>query len=240
MKSVAWLLGIVLCAAAQAAVEIQVHSAKRGNWSDLKTWAEGRLPMAGERVQIREGHRVVYDDESGEPIRMVHVAGTLAFSRDRSTILDVGLIRISAGDSADEDGFACHGNAELPVIKGERPALEMGTIEEPIPANVTANIRLIYFEGMDRETLPGIINCGGRWDAHGAPMNRTWVKLGATVRPQEKSVTLAEAVTGWRVGDRVIVTASKEMEGGSTFRPGRNRSMVANTEERIITSIDGV
>src|SRR3989440_9843769 len=71
-------------------------------------------------------------------------------------------------------------------------------------------------------------------------MNRTWVKLGANVRPQEKSVTLAEAVTGWRVGDRVIVTASKEMEGGSTFRPGRNRSMVANTEERIISAIDGL
>src|SRR5712672_2581127 len=110
MKSVAWLLGLVLCASAQAAVEFQVHSSKSGNWSDVKTWAEGRLPKAGERVQIREGHRVVYDVESDQPIRMIHVAGTLAFSRERSTRLDVGLIRISPGESADEDGFVCHGH----------------------------------------------------------------------------------------------------------------------------------
>src|SRR6266480_5529219 len=122
MKSVAWLLGLALCASAQAAVEFQVHSAKSGNWSDVKSWSEGRLPRAGERVQIRETHRVVYDVESDQAIRMIHVAGTLAFSRDRNTKLNVGLIRISAGDSADEDGFACHGNAELPVAKGERPA----------------------------------------------------------------------------------------------------------------------
>src|SRR5206468_5446275 len=128
MKSVAWLLGLVLCASAQAAVEFQVHSAKSGNWSDVKTWAEARLPRAGERVQIREGHRVVYDVESDQPIRMIHVAGTLSFSRDRSTTLDVGLLRISPGDSADEDGFVCHGMAELPVAKGERPALEIGTL----------------------------------------------------------------------------------------------------------------
>src|SRR5258706_5800657 len=75
MKSVAWLLGVILCASAQAAVEFQVHSSKSGNWSDVKTWAEGRLPKAAERVQIREGHRVVYDVESDQPIRMIHVAG---------------------------------------------------------------------------------------------------------------------------------------------------------------------
>src|SRR3954462_5166888 len=227
MKSVAWLLGLVLCASAQAAVEFAVHSAKSGNWSDAKTWQEGRLPKAGERVQIREGHRVVYDVDSDQAIRMIHVAGTLTFSRDRSTRLDVGLLRISAGNSADEDGFVCHAatgmadTAVTPSKEGVRPALEIGSLEQPMPANVTTTIRLVYFDGMDRETLPAIINCGGRWDAHGAPMNRTWVKLGATVRPQDRVVTLAEEVSGWRVGDRVIVTASKEVEGGSTFRSGR-------------------
>src|SRR4051812_3503690 len=240
MKAVAWLLGMVLCSSAQAAVEFQIHSAKSGNWSEVATWQEGRLPKAGERVQVREGHRVVYDVDSDTPIRMIHVAGTLSFARDRSTRLDVGLLRISTGDSADEDGFVCHGSAELPAPKGERPVLEIGTLKSPIPAGVTTTIRLVYFDGMDRETAPAIINCGGRWDAHGAPLNRTWVKLGATVRPQDRVVTLAEEVSGWRVGDRVIVTASKEVEGGSTFRSGRPRSAAGNTEERIITAIDGL
>ena len=34
--------------------------------------------------------------------------------------------------------------------------------------SVTATIRLVYFPGMDRETLPAIVNCGGRFDLHGA------------------------------------------------------------------------
>jgi hypothetical protein len=231
---------LVLSASARAGVDFAVHSARSGKWSDVKTWGEGRLPGAGERVQIREGHRVVYDVESEAAIRMIHVAGTLSFARDRSTRLDVGLIRISAGSSADEDGFVCHGPvADLPEIKGERPALEVGTAEEPMPAGVRARIRLVYFEGMDRETMPAIINCGGRWDAHGAEMSRTWVKLGANAKAEDRNIVLAEEVKGWRVGDRVIVTASKEVEGGSTFRAGRKGSMAANTEERIIAGIDG-
>src|SRR2546426_6280075 len=123
MKCVAWILALVFCARIHGAVEFQIHSARNGNWSDPQTWAEKRVPKAGERVQIREGHRVVYDVESDQAIRMIHVAGTLAFARDRSTRLDVGLIRISGGESADEDGFVCHGTAELPVAKGERPVL---------------------------------------------------------------------------------------------------------------------
>src|SRR5215212_9257250 len=148
MKAVAWLLGMILCASAQAAVEFQIHSKKSGNWSDAATWQEGRLPKLGERVQVREGHRVVYDVDSDTPIRMIHVAGTLSFDRDRSTRLDVGLLRVSAGDSADEDGFVCHGSAELPAPKGDRPVLEIGTAEQPIAAKVTATIRLVYFDGM--------------------------------------------------------------------------------------------
>src|SRR6476469_7360552 len=123
MKCVAWLAVVIFCASAHAAVESQLHSAGSGNWSDPQTWAEKRLPAAGERVQIRVGHRVVYDVESPQPIRMIHVSGTLSFSRDRSTTLNVGLLRISPGESADEDGLVCHGMAELPVAKGERPAL---------------------------------------------------------------------------------------------------------------------
>ncbi len=76
-------------------------------------------------------------------------------------------------------------------------------------------IRLAHVEGMDPETCPAIVCCGGRMDFHGAPMARTWVKLGRTARAGDAAVTLAEPVPGWRVGDRVIVTA--------TQRPRRER-----------------
>ena len=50
-------------------------------------------------------------------------------------------------------------------------------------------------------------------------MSRTRVKLGASVKKGEGAVTLVEPVTGWKVGDRVIVTGSKHDYNGGTFRP---------------------
>src|SRR6185369_11366722 len=83
---------------------------------------------------------------------------------------------------------------------------------------ISATVRLVYFEGMNPKTLPAIVNCGGCWEVHGAPLNRTWVKLGAATHPGNTRVTLSEEVSGWKAGDRVIVTASKEVETESTFR----------------------
>ena len=66
-----------------------------------------------------------------------------------------GLLRVTPGEGCSEDGFDCHD--EAPVEKGgTMPALEIGTLDAPIPANVRAVIRLTYFEGMNRETLPRV------------------------------------------------------------------------------------
>jgi hypothetical protein len=180
-------------------------------------------------VQVRAGHTVVYDVKSDQPIRVVHVAGTLTFAADRDTRLDAGLIKVQSGDEASENGFDC--DAHLPdFTPGQpRPALEVGTPDRPIPAGRHALIRLVYFEGMDRETCPAIVCCGGRMDFHGAALSRTWVKLGATAKKADTTVTLAEPVMGWRPGDRVILTATQR-----DYRTERSF-----TEERLIRAIDG-
>jgi hypothetical protein len=227
--------------AGQSGVPFTVRSARSGAWSNPATWAENRVPRAGDTVQVRAWHEVFYDVDSAQAIRMIHVAGTLRFARDRSTRLDVGLIRIQAGETATEEGFDCdaHAAGGAPGPRLHRPALEIGTPEAPIPAAVTATIRLVFFPGMDRETLPALVNCGGRWEVHGAPMSRTWVKLGAPASAGSGSgghpVTLAEPVTGWRIGDRVIVTAGAQHEVGGSFRDARE----TRTEERRIAAIDG-
>jgi G8 domain len=229
--------------AAPPAVQFNARSARSGQWSNPKTWAQGRVPRGGDNVQIRAGHVVTYDLDSDRAVRVLHVAGTLTFARHRSTRLDVGLLKIQPGDECAEDGFNCHEIADLPSAIGSKmqnAALEIGTRENPIPAAVTARVRLVYFEGMDTNTLPAIVNCGGRWDVHGAPMNRTWVKLGQTAKPGAGQVMLAEAVTGWKAGDRVIVTVSKESEdGGSSYRQSVRKPRRVQTEERFITAIDG-
>src|SRR5262245_38737195 len=154
-----------------------VRSTRSGLWSQPATWEAGKLPSAGTRVQIRTGHSVTYDLKSDQVIRSIHVAGTLTFARDRSTRLDVGLIKIQAGDDASENGFDCDAHAKEPEPSVPRPALEVGTSDQPIPAKHTALIRLTYVKELDKQSCPAIVCCGGRMDFHGAPMSRTWVKL---------------------------------------------------------------
>jgi G8 domain len=235
-----WLLAVTSLKAQPAPVTFDARSTKSGAWSDAATWADRRTPKAGDRVQVRTGHTVVYDADSKDAIRMIHVAGTLTFSREKSTRLEVGLIKIEPGETTTEDGFDCHADAPTAAQAGSLPVLEIGSAERRIPAGVTALIRLVHFEGMNKETLPAIINCGGRWETHGAPMNRTWIKLGASAKAGDSIVKLSEPVSGWRVGDTVIVTVSKESYGsGNTFRQSAKSPRKVQTEERRITTLTG-
>ena len=208
-----------------------IRSAKSGAWSSAETWEGGVVPGEGARVQVRAGHRVEFDVRTEKPIRFLHVAGTLAFARDRDTRLDVGVLRIQPGEEIEEDGFACAFHPGGPnAATAARPALLMGTPNEPIPAEHTAVIRLHYIEGMNKDTAPAIACCSGRMEFHGAPLSRTWVKLGATAKAGDSQVVLAEPVTGWRPGDRVIVTATQRRYEGRTRR--------LSTEERTIKAME--
>jgi hypothetical protein len=249
---------LVLAAMASAAraegVKFDARTAKGGDWSDAATWENGRAPKAGDFVQVRPGHAVVYDIESKGAFRMVHVGGTLSFSRAKSTLMEVGLLKVQAGEAAAEDGFVCAIHDEAAKVEHKSPtvpspwvektgrssaALELGTAEQPMPAGVKAVIRLVYFEGTDKDNLPAIIDCGGRMDFHGAPMSRTWVKLARPVNKGDAQVVLAEAVSGWRVGDRVILTAGKPLEYVAEEGGGKRKYAVSQTEERIVAAIAG-
>jgi hypothetical protein len=224
---------------ARPATPAVVRSARSGPWSAPATWEGGQVPGAGARVLVRAGHRVVYDAKSAEPIRGINVAGTLSFAADRDTHLDVGLIKIQAGEDYSEEGFDCDAHLATPDGKPDRPALEVGTPDRPIEAKHSATIRLVFFAGMDRQSCPAIVCCGGRMDFHGAPLNHAWVKLGQDVRAGDAALTLAEPVSGWKAGDQILVTATRkgEIESG-TRRPGQRNRRVA-TEERTIQSVDG-
>jgi hypothetical protein len=242
------LLAVLAPFAIAKDIPIDRRSARSGNWSDPSTWVDGKVPAAGENVQVRSGHVVTYDAHADAAIRSIHVAGTLRFSREKSTLLSVGLLKITPGERCSEDGFVCDAHAATPATPadGHAPptgdcALEIGTADAPIPAGVTTTLRLAYFDGMDRETLPALMSCGGRMDVHGSPLSRTWLKLGADAKRGDATVTLEEQVAGWRAGDRVIVTSSKQADGYSdTFRatPGKPAPHVS-TEERVIAKVDG-
>lgn len=186
---------------------------------------------------------VDYDVKSEDVIRMVQVVGTLSFARDRDTELNVGLLKVQNSDACSENGFACDfhdvNDAGEPtgLPAGRLAALLVGTPDQPIPAEHTARIRLHYLEGMNREDAPAIACCSARMEIHGSPMNRSWIKLAADVESGQATITTAEEVSGWRVGDEVIVTASQRTSRGRTFR---NNPKAVHTEKRTITKIDGL
>jgi hypothetical protein len=226
-------------------VHFSLQSVSDGKWSDAETWKPPSVPGKGDRVLVSRGTHVEYDVESKDVIRLLQVVGTLEFARDRNTLLNIGVLKVQDSDACSESGFACdfhHVNKKgepESTPDGPLPALLVGTLDNPIPTEHTAKIRLHYFEGMDREDAPAIACCSARMEIHGSPMNRTWVKLGADVKASANSVELAEGVDGWREGDEVIVTASECSGGFGSFREGAQRGNKPQTEHRTITKIDG-
>lgn len=238
--SIASVAILLLTAIAHAAEKpALIRSAQSGPWSAAATWEGGKVPAAGDKVQVRTGHTVTYDVKSEQVIRSIHVGGTLTFARDKDTRLDVGLIKIQPGEDASENGFDCDAHIADADPTKPMPALEVGSPEKPIDAKHTALIRLTYIDGMDKQSCPAIVCCGGRMDFHGAPMNRTWVKLGGDAKFGAAEITLAEGVTGWRVGDHLIVTATQRDPAEAGTRRPRVGNRHIGTEERTIKAING-
>ena len=226
-----------------------IHSAQSGPWSSAETWQGGKVPGAGAQVLIQRDHQIVYDVDSKDVIRGIQISGTLKFASDRNTRLEVGLIRIEDLDHYCEEGFDCQmvvesdGKNAKNAFSFARPAptLEVGRPDSPIPAKHTALIRLHYIEGMNKETCPAIICCGGRMDIHGAPLERTWVKLPyQTAKVGEARVVMPYPLPGWKVGDRIILSGTTRQFGyiGTRHRKSGDDNSVADnptTEERVIT-----
>ena len=225
--------------------EFSIRSVKDGKWSDKNIWKPARLPKSGDRVLISRETTVEYNVQSKEVFRMVQVVGTLSFARNVDTEMNVGILKIEDSDLCSENGFACDFQHEDHQKKNEKedhhiPSLLVGTIDAPIPAKQTARIRLHYLEGMNKDDAPAVACCSARMEIHGAPLNRTWLKLADDLPTGEVEVTLSEKVTGWKIGDEVIITASGRSESGGTFRQGSRRSKQPQTEERKITKIETV
>lgn len=194
------------------------RSVRSGNWSAGETWTLGRVPKEGDRVVIGRDHHVIYDVDSRDVIRLVQVAGTLEFTREKSTRLEVGVLSLLASEEPSEEGFDCHLTPEAPKAGEQRPTLLIGEPGLPIPSGREAIIRLHYVAGMNRESCPALINCGGRMEIHGAPLKETWVKMHRTSGEGATSVAVVDSVDDWKVGDQIIVTSTTrqlDRRGGS-------------------------
>jgi hypothetical protein len=226
--------------AEQTSTRKVIRSARSGAWSEAATWEAATPPAAGDSVLVRAGHTVVYDVQSDRAVRVLQVAGTLRFVTDRDTRLDVGLLRIQAGDEVSESGLDCDAHMARAEPAKAHPGLEVGSPGHPVAPGHRALIRLIHFAGMNEQFCPAIVCCGGRMDLHGAPMARTWLKLGAPAREDDREITLQENAEGWRPGDKIVVTSTARLylfdESNKVIPTVRGRT---RTEERTITAVAG-
>lgn len=231
------LLLLCLATSCFSAVPV-VRSAKSGPWSDNGTWEGGAVPSAGSAVLVRAGHTVTYNVVTKEAVRSVHIAGTLTFATDRDTRLDAGLIRVQQDEDVSEEGFEC--DAHIPTDGTTRGALLVGTADAPVEAKHTALIRLVMFDGMDPQSLPALVDCGGRMEFHGAEMNRTWVKLDAAAKKGDATLTLAEPITGWKAGDKLVVVSTNRQSKHPDKKTFRDHAHdLTETEERTVRDVKG-
>ncbi len=208
-----------------------VRTVKSGNWSDPSTWESKTIPKAGDKVVIRMGHKILYDVSSTEVIRGLQVGGELRFDPTKNTRLEIGLIRVQPGDEYSEEGFDCDGHFVAQDKVVDMPLLEIGNANNPVHADKKAIIRLHYQEGMKKDSCPAIVCCGGKWETHGAKLDRSWVKLNRNLVAGDKTLHVAETVNGWKAGDKIVVT-------GSRTHGAKNEK--SDSEERVISAINGL
>jgi hypothetical protein len=229
------LLAGCFVSVAHAADPPLVRTKQSGNWSSPETWDGGKVPTTGDRVVIGADHSVLYDYDSRNVIRLVQVAGKLDFARDKNTRLEAGLILVTPSEVPSEEGFDCHADPVELTGGRTRPTLLIGQPGAPILRDFTATIRLHYVEGMDKLSCPAIVNCAGRLEIHGAPMQKTWVKLKRPAAIGTESVAVMEAVEDWKPGDNIIVTGTLMQRD----RRGSAGGFLDNvqTEQRIVRSV---
>jgi len=170
-------------------------SVQSGNWSDPATWPGGCLPGTTDHVTIPAGQTVTYDMPAGS-VTEVTISGTLAFTQVKSTQLDVGSIIVLPGG-----------------------ALEVGTEAAPITMAITARIRLADITGATYAHIHGQIGLqpvlhahGGRIDLHGTGPLHPWSRLAMNSAAGITTLTMADDLTGWKAGDRIIITSTRKPE----------------------------
>ncbi len=147
-------------------------------WSDTRTWNNGRVPRAGDDVIVPAGRTVLLD--VSPPLRSLTIAGTrtaLVFEDSFDRTLTVGAINVSGAT------FAV-GTKARPFIHRAVIRLVGSSSEPPMLAVYGTNARLELF---------------------GEPERTAWTRLAQTAQAGADTVTLTDAVTRWRPGDRLVV-----------------------------------
>lgn len=200
-----------------------IASVQTGSWSSPSTWQGGQVPTPNHVVRVAQGHTVTITDTSAVAYT-VAIDGTLAFAPTVSTRLIVTNLQVMAGG----DGMGTPG------------VLEVGTALEPIAAAVSAEIVIadspIGGGVPDPDQFGTGIIVFGRVSMHGSPRSPTFVRLAAEPHAGNITLTLAEPVSGWRPGDRVVLPDTRHIKETETVAGGWTNT-INQWEERTVQSV---
>lgn len=220
--------------AASTSSGITVTAIADGTWSSAATWSSGRIPLAGDDVVIPSGRTLTYDVLGSPNLHTLSLYGTLNFSNTVSTVLNIGVLKIGA--DAKDSSATCNGSEPTAPTQGK---LYIGNQVSPIPRGLSATINLVAFSDQSTSDAPGLINCGGRLDLHGAALVKTWTHATTNALVGATTLTVSDDISDWRVGDQIIVAGTQNGKGGFGDNPASYRNGGMNTEARTITAING-
>jgi len=201
--------------------DVDVSSVGSGAWSSAATWSGGKVPATGDAVLVVAGTRVSYDVVSDANVQCVDVEGVLAFRSDRSTRMRVGTLTVL-----------------------ETGRLEIGTVDTPVAADVTAEIVILDWP-VDTIRDPDQLTRGlvglGTVRIHGALKTPTFIRVSAEPLAGQTALQFEQAVFGWNVGDKLVLPDTRQLlqsERGENYLPQWEEHQVAAMSGSTITVVD--
>jgi len=195
-----------------------ITAVRNGNWSDPRVWSAGRVPVAGDRVQIGEGRVVVYSTVSNERIDSIEVSGSLVFTGSTNARLLV---------------------ANLTIMPNGR--LQAGSQANPIGPQVRVEIT-IADKPLDPMSDPRQFGTGliglGQISLYGAPIDATWNRLAAEPRAGDTSLLVSGDISEWKAGDTIVLPDSRQVPANDRDRFADNQ-ISGQWEEITIERIEG-
>ena len=159
-----------------------------GNWSDPSVWKNGTLPVEGARIIIPQGMTLTVDSVIPTEFKTIGIHGTLDFATDVNTELRVETMVSAPGGK-----------------------LTIGTLAQPIDANVQAKVVFADDGAIDRTVDPELLSRGallqGQTTIYGAAKTG-WTTLAQQPRAGATVLELAQAPVGWRAGDEIVVAGT--------------------------------
>ena len=195
-------------------VAANVTSVASGPWSSPTTWSTRQVPTTGAQILITKGTQVSYDVVSDDALTCVDVEGVLAFRTDRATRMTVGTITV------------------LDVGR-----LEIGTADSPVAANVRAEL-VIADQPIDTTRDPEQLTLGlvglGTVRMHGTLKTPTFSRTAAEPLVGQTSLQLDQPVSGWNVGDTLVLPDTRQLKQGE-----RGGNYAPRWEELQVAAVSG-